>query len=106
HPLQGGLLRLKRRSERRPTLPVEPAWCFYAGLAWEFIVKQARFACAYWRLYRIYRAVAAEPAGYTDQAIAPVARQEESLELLTHIESARDAVDHLSRVKELTAGAT
>ena len=106
HPLQGGLLRLKRRSERRPTLPVEPAWRFYPGLVWEFMVKQARFAYAYWRLYRIYRAVAAEPAGYTDQAIAPVAdADEESLELFTHNQSARDAVDHLRRVKALTGAA-
>jgi radical SAM superfamily enzyme YgiQ (UPF0313 family) len=103
HPLQGGLLRLKRRSERRPTLPLEPAWRFYPGLLWGFIEKQARFAYAYWRLYRIYRAVAAEPAGYTDQAIAPVAEDEESLELFTHNQSARDAVDHLRRLKALTA---
>jgi radical SAM superfamily enzyme YgiQ (UPF0313 family) len=106
HPLQGGLLRLKRRSERRPTLPVEPAWRFYPGLVWEFIVKQARFAYAAWRLYRIYRAVGAEPAGYTDQARAPVADSAaESLELFTHNRAARDAVDHARKVKALTAGA-
>jgi hypothetical protein len=104
HPLQGGLLRLKRRSERRPTLPVEPAWRFYPGLVWEFIVKQARFAYAAWRLYRIYRAVAAEPGGYTDQAMAPVADlAAESLELFTHNQAARDAVDHARKVKALTA---
>src|SRR5262249_46368250 len=103
HPLQGGLLRLKRRSERRPTLPIEPAWRFYPGLVREFIVKQARFAYAYWRLYRNYRAVAAEPAGYTDHAIRPVTAEEESLELFNHHQSARDAVDHLRRVRALTA---
>jgi radical SAM superfamily enzyme YgiQ (UPF0313 family) len=75
HPLQGGLLRLKRRSERRPTLPLEPAWRFYPRLVWDFIGKQARFAYAAWRLYRIYRAVTAEPAGYIDEAIAPVAEE-------------------------------
>jgi radical SAM superfamily enzyme YgiQ (UPF0313 family) len=104
HPLQGGLLRLKRRSERRPTLPVEPAWRFYPRLAWDFVGKQARFAYAYWRLYRIYRAVAAEPGGYTDQAIAPIVDEDEqSLELFTHNQAARDAVDHLRKVKALTA---
>ena len=104
HPLQGGLLRLKRRCERRPTLPIEPAWRFYPNLVWDFVVKQARFAHAYYRLYRIYRAVAAEPAGYTDQAIAPVVDEAaESLELFTHNQAARDAVDHLRRVKALTA---
>jgi radical SAM superfamily enzyme YgiQ (UPF0313 family) len=106
HPLQGGLLRLKRRSERRPALPVEPAWRFYPGLVWEFIGKQARFAYEAWRLYRIYRAVAAEPGGYTDQAIAPVADEEqEILELFTRNQAARDAVDHVRKVKALTARA-
>jgi hypothetical protein len=50
-----------------------------------------------------FQEVAAEPAGYTEQAIAPVAGEEESLELFTHKQSARDAVDHLRRVKALTA---
>jgi len=49
--------------------------------------------------------VAAEPAGYADQAIPPVAGEEESLELFTPNQSARDAVDHARRVKELTGGA-
>jgi hypothetical protein len=104
HPLQGGLLRLKRRRERRSSFPVEPAWRFYPNLVWEFAVKQARFAYHYWRLYRIYRTVAAEPPGYTDQAIAPVIDKEEgSLELFTHNQAARDAVDHARKVKALTA---
>jgi hypothetical protein len=104
HPLQGGLLRLKRRRERRSCLPVEPAWRFYPHLVWEFAVKQARFAYEGWRLYRIYRSVAAEPPGYTDQAMAPVVDEEEdSLELFTHNKAARDAVDHARKVKALTA---
>jgi len=81
-----------------PTLSVEPVWRFYPNLTWDFIVKQARFAYTYWRLYRIYRAVA---------AIAPVVdeeEEEESFELFSHNQSARDAVDHLRRVKALTAG--
>jgi radical SAM superfamily enzyme YgiQ (UPF0313 family) len=104
HPLQGGLLRLKRRRERRSSFPVEPVWRFYPNLVWEFAVKQARFAYHYWRLYRIYRTVAAEPPGYTDQAIAPVIdKEEDSLELFTHNQAARDAVDHARKVKALTA---
>jgi len=40
-------------------------------------------------------------------AIAPVVdeeEEEESFELFSHNQSARDAVDHLRRVKALTAG--
>ncbi|HXW24493.1 MAG TPA: radical SAM protein, partial [Xanthobacteraceae bacterium] len=57
HPLQGGVLRMKSRFERRSSLPLEAAWRFYPGLAWEFVVKQARFIYRGWELYRIYRAV-------------------------------------------------
>jgi radical SAM superfamily enzyme YgiQ (UPF0313 family) len=32
HPLEGGVLRLKSRRERRPHLPVEPMWLFYPRL--------------------------------------------------------------------------
>jgi radical SAM superfamily enzyme YgiQ (UPF0313 family) len=104
HPLQGGILRLKRRSERRSSLPVEPAWRFYPHLAWEFVVKQARLAYEGWRIYRIYRAVIKEPVVYTDQAMAPVADDDvEMLELFTHNQAARDAVDHARKVKALTA---
>jgi hypothetical protein len=105
HPLQGGILRLKRRSERRSSLPVEPAWRFYPHLAWEFVVKQARLAYEGWRIYRIYRAVIKEPdeVAYTDQAMAPVADDDvETLELFTHNKAARDAVDHARKVKALT----
>jgi hypothetical protein len=59
HPLQGGFMRLKNRHERRPELPIEPAWKFYPRLAWEVIIKHARVAVAAWRIFRIYRHVAA-----------------------------------------------
>jgi radical SAM superfamily enzyme YgiQ (UPF0313 family) len=106
HPLQGGVLRMKRRSERRSSLPVEPAWRFYPNLIWGFAIKQARFAYHGWRLYSIYRTVAAEPndIAYTDQAMTPVVDEDvENLELFTHNQAARDAVDHARKVKALTA---
>jgi hypothetical protein len=34
HPLQGGVLRRKRRLDRRPGLPIEPIWSFYPKNAW------------------------------------------------------------------------
>src|SRR6202162_3393616 len=39
HPLQGGFVRLKARHERRPELPLEPAWTFYPALFWELLGK-------------------------------------------------------------------
>jgi len=104
HPLQGGLVRLKSRHERRPELPTEPVWSFYPSLVWEMLVKHARVAKAGWGIYRIYRKVAAEKhLPYSDQAMMPVSEDDTStLELFTHNQSARDAVDHAKKIKTLT----
>jgi radical SAM superfamily enzyme YgiQ (UPF0313 family) len=107
HPLQGGFVRLKARHERRPELPLEPVWTFYPALVWEMLVKHVRVAKAAWGIFRIYRKVA-KSAGvpYSDQAMQPVSEDDTStLELFTHNQSARDAVDHARKVKTLTGGA-
>ncbi len=105
HPLQGGFVRLKNRHERRPELPIEPVWKFYPQLTWEVIVKHARVAAAAWRIFRIYRRVAAGAhIPYTDQAMTPVSDDEtQTLELFTHNKSAREAVVHARKIKILTA---
>jgi radical SAM superfamily enzyme YgiQ (UPF0313 family) len=105
HPLQGGFVRLKNRHARRPELPIEPVWKFYPQLTWELIVKHARVAAAAWRMFRIYRRVAAGAhIPYTDQAMTPVSDGEtQTLELFTHNKSAREAVDHARKIKTLTA---
>ena len=107
HPLESGLLRLKARHERRPELPLEPVWTFYPALAWEMLIKHLRVARAAWSMFRIYRKVAkAKDVPYRDQAMQPVSADDTStLELFTHNQSARDAVDHARKVKSLTGGA-
>ncbi len=107
HPLQGGILRLKNRHERRPELHVEPVWRFYPWLAADFLVKHARIARSAWTIFRIYRRVAADAhLPYTYQAMTPVSEAEtQTLGLFTHNRSARDAVDHARKIKTLTAGA-
>jgi len=105
HPLQGGFVRLKNRHERRPELPIESVWEFYPQLAWEIVGKHARVAAAAWRIFRIYRRVAASAhIAYSDQAMTPVTEDEtQTLELFTHNKSARDAVGHARKIKILTA---
>jgi radical SAM superfamily enzyme YgiQ (UPF0313 family) len=105
HPLQGGFVRLKSRRERRPELPIEPVWKFYPQQTWEIIIKHARVAAAAWRIFRIYRRVAAgAQVPYTDQAMTPVSEDEtQTLELFTHNRSAREAVDRARKIKILTA---
>ena len=46
HPLQSGILRSKRPSERRPGLPRENPWIFWPRYAWETLGKHAIFAGA------------------------------------------------------------
>jgi hypothetical protein len=41
HPLQGGILRLKHPSERRPGLPRERAFIFWPRFTWETLSKHA-----------------------------------------------------------------
>jgi radical SAM superfamily enzyme YgiQ (UPF0313 family) len=103
HPLQGGFVRLKNRRERRPELPVESVWRFYPQLTWDVIVKHARVAAAAWRIFRIYRRVAAgAQMPYTDQAMTPVSEDEtQRFELFTHNKSAREAVDRARKIKML-----
>ncbi len=74
HPLEGGFLRLKFRRQRRPGLPVVPAWRFYPAYGVETLVKLARWATLYVRLRRIYLRVRKDPQrlAYTDVALAPV----------------------------------
>ena len=53
HPLQGGLLRLKHPSERRPGLPRERASIFWRRFAWETITKHAILAGTIAKLFPV-----------------------------------------------------
>jgi radical SAM superfamily enzyme YgiQ (UPF0313 family) len=83
HPLEGGALRLKSRHERRPHLPVEPAWLFYPRYFAETAVKAVRWATLAIRLERLARKVKNDPQRleYLDQALMPVVNEVENLEL-------------------------
>jgi hypothetical protein len=108
HPLQGGIVRLKSRRERRPELRRESVLVFYPRLAWEFVSKQARLTLHAFRLYRMCKRVSAAPDGssYMDTALTPVCEDElETLELFSQNKAARDAVAHARKIKGLTAAA-
>ena len=83
HPLEGGVLRLKDRHERRPHLPVEPAWLFYPRYFAQTFVKAVRWATLAIRLEWLARKVKSDPQRlkYMDQALTPVVNEVESLEL-------------------------
>ena len=105
HPLQGGLLRLKRRSERRPGLPRENIARFWLRFAWETLAKHVILASTIGRLLLLKTAISRDPdaKAYRDQSLMPAADDEEdTLDLLTKTTGAPVAVAHLKKVAELT----
>jgi radical SAM superfamily enzyme YgiQ (UPF0313 family) len=94
HPLQTGLLRRKRRRDRRADLPRESPFVFYPRRVGEML------ACLgglwfLWKLWRLRLRVEREAATavYQDAALAPVADdRDEMLELYQATEAAREAV--------------
>jgi radical SAM superfamily enzyme YgiQ (UPF0313 family) len=105
HPLQGGILRLKHPSERRPDLPRESPWVFWPRFAWHTLVKHAILAGVIARLLLWMAIIARGPDAhrYLDQALAPVDDDEsETLDLFTKTTGGRNAVAHIKKVSELT----
>jgi radical SAM superfamily enzyme YgiQ (UPF0313 family) len=86
HPLQGGVLRLKRRSERRSDLPREAAWAFWPRFVWQTLVKHAILVGTVARLTMWSRSISRDAAAraYMDQALTPVRDDDEAtLDLFT-----------------------
>jgi hypothetical protein len=103
HPLQSGVLRAKRQSERRPGLPRENFFLFWSRYVAETIVKHAIFVAAVVRL--IVMAVlilrGGTPRTYMDQALTPVANDgDEALDLFT---KTAGGVAHVAHVKRVAA---
>ncbi|GAB6041525.1 B12-binding domain-containing radical SAM protein [Endothiovibrio diazotrophicus] len=55
HPLVGGLIRRRRRHQRRPGLPLEPVWRFYPQRAWRTLRAQVGFLLLSLRARRVLR---------------------------------------------------
>jgi hypothetical protein len=108
HPLQGGILRLKHPSERRPGLPREHAFIFWPRFLWETLSKHAVIIGMIARLLLLKFAIMRDPASrtYMDVALAPVSGDEDmTLDLLANTTGARAAVAHLKKVAGLTGTA-
>jgi radical SAM superfamily enzyme YgiQ (UPF0313 family) len=75
HPLEGGILRLKFRRDRRPGMPLQNPLIFYPAFALETVFKITKYAAAFLRQKSLYRRVQHDPKkmDYTDEAIAPLA---------------------------------
>jgi radical SAM superfamily enzyme len=105
HPLQSGVLRIKRQSERRPDVPARNPVLFYGAYALETLHKQAVLLRTIVRLMWLKRRIERDPdrLAYTDLALAPVLDDEdETLDLLTKTGGAKAALEHQKKVAELT----
>ncbi|WP_246660488.1 radical SAM protein [Nitratireductor sp. XY-223] len=105
HPLQSGVLRLKHPSERRPDLPPENPWKFWPGFVWETIAKHVILGGVIARLATTAFFVARGNSArtYTDQALTPVAdNEDESLDLFNKTQGGRAAVAHVKKVAAIT----
>jgi hypothetical protein len=109
HPLQGGLLRLKRPSERRPGLPRESPFTFWPRFVVETLIKHTRLAGLIVRLVIVQAGIARSSGArrYTDEALTPVGNdeEEEKRDLLTQTTGAHDAIAHVKKVALLTGAA-
>jgi radical SAM superfamily enzyme YgiQ (UPF0313 family) len=104
HPLQSGVLRSKRQSERRPGLPQENPWIFWSRYTWETLNKHAMFAGAIVRLMLTAIAISRASAArtYMDRALTPVGDDgDETLDLFTKTTGGRAAVAHIKKVAGL-----
>jgi hypothetical protein len=92
HPLEGGYLRRKVRTDRRHGLPIIPVWRFWPMFTVDLVKKLARVALMTVRLltlrYRLKHDGTAHR--YRDLALTPIS-DPRRLELLTVTESARNA---------------
>ncbi len=81
HPLQGGFLRRKVRTQRRPGMPLENPLVFYPRRVRETVSGLVPFALYYFKLRSIRKKIKREPGrrSYTDKALIPVKENEDKL---------------------------
>jgi len=81
HPLQGGFLRRKVRTQRRPGMPQENPLIFYPRRAWETVSGLIPFALYYFKLRSIRIKIKRNPErrSYMDKALIPVKKTEDVL---------------------------
>ncbi len=77
HPLQGGFLRRKVRTERRPGFAIESPWVFYPRRVWEAASTYTRFIAYAWKVWGLYKRVKRKAhdavAPYTDESMRSAA---------------------------------
>ncbi len=78
HPLEGGVIRMKYRRDRRYGMPIESIPAFYWRIATESWTKLKIYGKLAWQSYRIGQRVKNDPKRYeyTDLALSPVVEED------------------------------
>lgn len=85
HPLESGYLRLKVRTQRRPTFALESPFVFYPRRLWEIFHYHFFLIKMFWQLGKVRNRVKRSPdrRTYTDVSLTPVVgEEEEDLDLI------------------------
>jgi radical SAM superfamily enzyme YgiQ (UPF0313 family) len=106
HPLEGGLLRLKFRRDRRSGQPLESPWLFYPKYMVETVRKQVRWLSLYTLLHLVYRNIKTDPRRfeYMDLSLTPVTDDEIETRELFQSEVAQAYVGRQRRLEKLRRG--
>jgi hypothetical protein len=100
HPLEGGYLRRKVRTDRRPGRPIESPLTFYPRYFFDLIAKHLVIARIVLRMGAIRRSIRRDTnaRNYRDLALTPVTDEElDELEIFNATTSARAAADKAKR---------
>jgi hypothetical protein len=103
HPLEGGILRLKYRRDRRYGMPIEPVGVFHWKVAVESWKKIRIYARLAWQGWRIGQRVRFDPKRheYTDLALTPVVDEDMDNLALFHETAGGEAAVAKSRNEDL-----
>lgn len=80
HPLEGGLIRIKSRRDRRPGFPIVNPLIFYPAYAAETVWKLSRFGWNLWKAKRMHKRIHADPDRFAYQDIATTPEQDSDLD--------------------------
>jgi hypothetical protein len=100
HPLEGGYLRRKVRTDRRPGMAIENPVTFSIKYVADLVAKHFAIARIVWRMGAVRRSIKRDPQArqYRDQALTPVTDEElDRLEMFSVTASARTAADKAKR---------
>jgi radical SAM superfamily enzyme YgiQ (UPF0313 family) len=95
HPLEAGLLRIRRRKDRRPGTPTESPLVFYPKYGWRFLRAHWKAARVLLKFHRVRKALDADPdaVSYTDRALTPISEKDlDELEMFSQTKAAQIAV--------------